>query len=132
MSPGRRQARTVGKFTVRPQKNTAAKPAASSQLPKTTPHTEAGPANVVPGETKAEPSGAQNNPSQPPETAPHSEAVPANIPDETKAEPSGAPNNVDRGAEGLSWHKVYVSLSFSMWIPSWICCGRADNSSGKD
>jgi hypothetical protein len=43
------------------QKNTAAKPAASSQLPKTTPRTEAGPANVVPGETKAEPSGAQNN-----------------------------------------------------------------------
>ena len=42
------------------QKKKPAKSAVSSQPPKTTPHTEAGPANV-PDETKAEPSGEQNN-----------------------------------------------------------------------
>jgi hypothetical protein len=61
MAPGKRQQRTVGKSTVRPQKKAAPKPAAS-QLPKTTgpPHSEAGPAKV-PDEAKAEPSGAQNS-----------------------------------------------------------------------
>jgi len=33
-----------------------------------------------------------------------------------------------RGPEGLSSYNVHVSLSFSMSIPSWISCGRADNS----
>jgi hypothetical protein len=42
------------------QKKTAAKPTATGQPPKTTPHTEAGP-TPVPDETTAEPSGAQNN-----------------------------------------------------------------------
>jgi hypothetical protein len=42
------------------QKKAAPKPAASSQPPKTTPHSEADPTKV-PDETKAEPSGAQSN-----------------------------------------------------------------------
>jgi hypothetical protein len=43
-----------------PQKKAALKPALTSQPPKTTQHSEAGPANV-PDETKAEPSGTHNN-----------------------------------------------------------------------
>ena len=42
------------------QKKAAPKPAAPSQPPNATAHSEAGPANV-PAETKAEPSGAQHN-----------------------------------------------------------------------
>jgi hypothetical protein len=131
MSPGRRQKRTVGRSTAKRQKKAALKPALTSQPPKTTQHSEAGPANV-PDETKAEPSGTHNNVerSQPPETAPRSKAGPANIPDETKAEPSGGPNNVERGAGGLTSYTVNLSLSLSVSIPSWLCCGRADNSGG--
>ena len=43
-----------------PQKKAAPRPAASSQPPKTTPHSEASPVDA-PNESKAEPSGAQNN-----------------------------------------------------------------------
>ena len=42
------------------QKKAAPKPTASSQPPKTTARSEAGPA-VVPDETRPEPSGGQNN-----------------------------------------------------------------------
>jgi hypothetical protein len=131
MAPGRRQKRTVGRSTVKRKKKPAQKPAASNQPPKTTAHSEAGPAKV-PDETKpaSEPSGAPDNeePSQPPKTAPRTEAGPANVPDETKPEPSGAHSNVERGAGGLSWYNVNLSLSFSLPMPSWICCVRADDS----
>jgi WD40 repeat protein len=127
MSPAKRQRRTVGRSTVKRKKKTAQKPAASSQPPKTTPHTEAGPANVL-DETKAEPSVAQDNKErrQPPTTTPRSEVGPADVPDEIKPERSGAQNSVEQGAGGLSWYHVHIS--FALPIPSWICCARADNS----
>jgi len=67
---------------------------------------------------------------QPPKTAPRSEAGSADVPDETKAGPSGAQNDVEREVGGLSSYNVNVSLSFSMSIPSWICCGRVNNNGG--
>ncbi|KAF8558567.1 YVTN repeat-like/Quino protein amine dehydrogenase [Imleria badia] len=54
---GKRVQRTVGRSTVRPPKKAAQKHAASSQPPKPTPRSEAGPDNV-PDDTKAESSGA--------------------------------------------------------------------------
>ena len=76
------------------QKKAAPKPAPSSQPLKTTPHSEAGSANVEVS-VHFVCFGAVAESSQLPKTTPHSEAGLVNTPDETKTEHSGAQNNVE-------------------------------------
>ncbi|KAI9567676.1 hypothetical protein HD554DRAFT_930399 [Boletus coccyginus] len=145
IAPAKRKRLIAYKYPARPQKKAAPKPAASSKPTKTTPPPEPGPANVS-HETKADRSGVQNNasqseasPSSVPEgtkadrfgvqnNASQSEAGPSSIPDGTKTEPCDAQNNVEREHGGLVSYKV--NISFSILVPSWICCARAGNSDG--